>query len=469
MRLRAPITFALILILVTAMAPTALAGGPGTWEKIGSDIGSSLFEPDAERTSDGYLHVIWGKEFSVDAEQIQKVRISGSGTSGTVANVLAPAWQTLSNDAKILRNGSGLQIVFSGLFNIDSGHPLTKGTYYRVTAGKRGTSWSDPPVQVDKWGSAYANYGTGATLTDTGGLVFGGVLNAQAFWDDDLNTNDADQTFSINGGSLLYLSMATDRETGEVWAAWYDQGKGGVWARRLLPSMTPPQRAPGSVNGAGDSLDPGQSVALVAPPGGGIFAGYCVGYPSCTSARVWEVGTDATVTIPGTKGLRRVALSSGPAGRVWAAWYGGTTVFASRSNTKVTKFGPPQKLGTPPQTSFVYKLAIEGSLGRGDVLVNAGSTGGVFNVWHTQVLPGLTLSASPMKWDGDASKVVTFTVTDAGQAVGNATVKVGAKTCTTGSGGTCKLSFPKLGPQKLTAIATKSGFGKDTVTLTVLA
>lgn len=70
MRLRTPITLALILILVTAMAPTALAGGPGTWEKIGSDIGSSLFEPDAERTSDGYLHVIWGKEFSVDDEQI---------------------------------------------------------------------------------------------------------------------------------------------------------------------------------------------------------------------------------------------------------------------------------------------------------------------------------------------------------------------------------------------------------------
>lgn len=460
---------ALVVTLIVALAPTALAGSPGKWERIGPDVGSSLFEPDAERTGDGYLHVIWGDRLASGKEQIQHIRISGSGGTGAVSNVLANPWNGVTDDPEILRNGTGLQIIFSGAYNIDSGHPLSQGTYYRITAGKRGTGWTDPPVQIDDWGYAYANYGSGTTLTDTGDPVFAGPLNSDVYWDDDLSAADADHSFTISGGSILHVSLATDRDTGEVWAAWYDQSKAGVWVRRILPSLTPPERAPGSVNKSGDSLDPSQAVALVSRPGGGVFAGYCVGYPTCTSARMWEVGTNNTVTVPGSKDMRRLALSPGPAGRVWAAWFNGTTLFAARSNQKVTKFGAVAKLGTPPKTSYVYKLVIEGSLGRGDVLANVGTTTGVNNIWHTQVLAGLKLAATPLKWDGDASKTVTFTVTDAGQAVPNANVKVGTKSCSTGSGGTCKISFGKMGATKLTAIATKSGFGKDTVTLTVLA
>jgi hypothetical protein len=64
---------------------------------------------------------------------------------------------------------------------------------------------------------------------------------------------------------------------------------------------------------------------------------------------------------------------------------------------------------------------------------------------------------------------VTFTVTDAGDPVDGALVKVGTRQCTTGSAGRCTISFPAMGPQELTAVATKAGFAKATRKLTVLA
>jgi hypothetical protein len=100
-------------------------------------------------------------------------------------------------------------------------------------------------------------------------------------------------------------------------------------------------------------------------------------------------------------------------------------------------------------------------------VINAQTTTGVFNIWHTQVLPGLSLSASPTKWSGGSAKTVSFTVRDAGQAVSGATVKVGSKACRTGSAGGCSIRFPKLKAQKLLAVATKSGYRKDTLKLTV--
>ncbi len=63
---------------------------------------------------------------------------------------------------------------------------------------------------------------------------------------------------------------------------------------------------------------------------------------------------------------------------------------------------------------------------------------------------------------------MTFTVADAADPVSSAHVKVGTRTCTTGSAGKCSITFPKLPGQTLTAVATRSGYVKDTQKLTIL-
>jgi hypothetical protein len=461
---------AAVAVLVSLMlglgALPAFAGTPGTWEKVGSDVGGSLWEPSAARTGDGYLHAVWGTHVTSLADAYEHVRISPSGSVGKPNQIIK--WGAgLTDDPKILTNGSGLQTFFSGLHSTTSGDPLATGAYFRITAGSSGATWSSP-VQAGQWTFAYGNYGTGATLLADGTPVFAGELNSDVYWHEGTSAADADGHFSVAGGSLLYLSLATDAKTDEVWAAWYDQGNGGIWVRRILPSLTTPKLVPGSIT-KGNSLNPDQSVAMAAPAGGGVYVAYCVGYPTCTSAKVWKIGSTGTVTIPGTKDERLVDLSVGPVGRIWAAYVSGRDghVYAARSNKAVTKFGSLGDLGKPKGTSGIYKIDIEGSLGRGDVLINDQTTTGVFNIWHTQVLPGLTLSASPTKWSGGSAKTVTFSVRDAGQAVSGASVKVGTKSCTTGSAGSCSIKFPKMKPQKLTATASKSGYRKDALTLTI--
>ncbi|MGZ4132361.1 MAG: hypothetical protein ACXVWF_04885 [Actinomycetota bacterium] len=456
----------LVSLIVGLGALPAFAGTPGTWQKIGSDVGSSLWEPTAARTGDGYLHVLWGTETNTLAEIYQHVRISPSGSVGK-ANQAIKWGDGLTSDPKVLPDGSGLQTFFSGFHSTTTSDPLSTGAYFRITAGSSGATWS-APVQSGQWTSAYGNYGTGATLLADGTPVVAGELNSDVYWHVGTNAADPDGHFNISGASILNLSLATDAKTDEVWAAWYDLSKGGVWVRRILPSLTTPVRAPGSVTKTGDSLSPYQSIAMAAPSSGGVYVAYCVGYPSCTSAQVWKIGAKGTLTIPGTKNVRMIDLSVGPVGRIWAAYMSGNDyhLYAARSNKSVTKFGTLGDLGRP-KGAYGYKLDIEGSLGRGDVIINAQSTTGVFNIWHTQVLPGLALSASPTKWSGSSAKTVDFTVRDAGQAVSGATVKVGTKSCKTGSAGSCSIKFPKMKAQKLTATASKSGYRKDALTLTV--
>jgi hypothetical protein len=169
--------------------------------------------------------------------------------------------------------------------------------------------------------------------------------------------------------------------------------------------------------------------------------------------------------------MKELALGPGPGGRIWAVWYRQDTnsVYATRSNAAVTAFGPVRDLGHPQGTDYVWSLAIEGTTGRGDVLINADSATATStqSIWHTQVLPGLTLKASTTKWSGDNAKTVTFTVKDAGQAVGGAKVQVGTRSCTTAANGSCSIGFPKMGPATLTANATGSGYAKATLKLHV--
>ncbi|MGE5227312.1 MAG: hypothetical protein ACM3OO_10605, partial [Planctomycetaceae bacterium] len=245
MRRRTAAVAVLVSLIVGLGALPALAGTPGTWEKIGSDVGSSLWEPTAARTGDGYLHVLWGTETNTLAEIYQHVRISPSGSVGKANQAIKWA-DGLTSDPKVLPNGNGLQTFFSGFHSTNTSDPLSTGAYFRITAGSSGGTWS-APVQSGQWTSAYGNYGTGATLLADGTPVVAGELNSDVYWHVGTNASDPDGHFSISGASILDLSLATDAKTDEVWAAWYDLSHPGVWVRRILPSLTTPVRAPNSV------------------------------------------------------------------------------------------------------------------------------------------------------------------------------------------------------------------------------
>jgi hypothetical protein len=109
----------------------------------------------------------------------------------------------------------------------------------------------------------------------------------------------------------------------------------------------------------------------------------------------------------------------------------------------------------------VFKVALDAQAGPVDVFGAFAPTGGpTVQTWHSQMQPGLTLTASPsqLKAGGSPHKV-TLKVTDAGSPVKGATVKLGGKSKTTGASGTASFS---LGPfrraQLLRGRSTKAGY-----------
>jgi hypothetical protein len=259
--------------------------------------------------------------------------------------------------------------------------------------------------------------------------------------------------------------MAND--DGDVWLAWYANGNtaatNGVFVKQILPTAGPTMKAPQSSVGA-DSVAPMDGLSMVARTGGGVYLAYCVGYPTCDHIGLWKVGSDKVLAVPSTKYVSSIGLSPGPSGRIWVAWSDNIPrVRAVRTNVAGTGFGVVKTLGMPASQDGVYDVSIDGTDGRGDVVINTGN-----GFWHTQVAPGLSLKASPAKFKHGKKQKVTFTVTDAGDAITGATVKVGNASCTTATAGTCAITLPKTTKKgSLVAKATLSGYGAGSVRLKV--
>ena len=171
--------------------------------------------------------------------------------------------------------------------------------------------------------------------------------------------------------------------------------------------------------------------------------------------------------IPHSEGATHVAMSPAPSGRLWIAFEDDDdNLHAVRTNTSAQEFGAVRTLERPKSAGFVYKIAIEGTRARADLFFNDST-----RIWHQQLYAGLTLNATPDQWNGKNSVEVTFKVTDAGESIKNADVKAKwngeKKTCTTEANGKCKLTFPKMGKNKIKVTAKKSGYAPDEVKLKV--
>ena len=136
----------------------------------------------------------------------------------------------------------------------------------------------------------------------------------------------------------------------------------------------------------------------------------------------------------------------------------------------MTGWGVNRTVKPPPNTLTFSGLQAEGSSGRLDLIVNAQLTtsGNPITFWHTQILPGLTLTANPIKFSHTGAHTVTFTVKDAGQPVSGVKVSCLGKTGNTNSSGQVKLTFPNgTAKGKHVATASSSDYNPGKVTITV--
>lgn len=475
LRLRTIAVGVVAALSMLAIPGSASAGGPGVWTKLatvdqGSDTVGML------RTADGRLHLVWlAKRASNSTQSFSTAAISLQGKVVAKGTALSN-WGSLEPDPQLVRDGSGMRLIFEG--GTGNTGCFSFGLVYTETSTD-GSHWNLATASLSSHSAGIGNLAATAESNGTPVALFAGGHLFHVGVDPNCPATALDGTINQTLGSApSNPALATDQKSGAVWASWY-QGfvKQGYWVDQILPSQGAPIEAPGSGATAQQNNQPLEPVAITARPGGGVYLAYCVATSKqpCAHIDLWRLGSSKAKVVPGSRNSRstRVALAAGPQGRVSVIWYDSTKnlIHAVRTNTSATSFGVVRTIKAPAKTFGFNSIQAQGSSGRLDVVIvdQLGTSGFPIGVFHTQILAGLTLTASPHKFSHKKATSVTFTVKDAGQAVAGAKVSCLGKHGTTAATGKVKLAFHKGAAKgKHVCTATKSGYngGKTTIKVT---
>jgi len=470
MRLRRlSILFVLVLGLSGLAAPS-LAGPPGKWTVVSGGGLTNIVEPGLYRTADGTLHVAMHRNASdFTAEYIDVAHITESGklTGRTDAT---GAWQGVTVDPELVGSpDGGMRLVFGGVRSGDPNDPYRAGYLWQSSSPADGLSWLLSPTPSVAANTGYASSGSGATTLPDGTLVAAYPAGSTIYYQ-----VGAGAPLSFDVADCCAYDVTLVEDGGVVYAAWYANGDGapnmGQFVRTIYPTLGPIIQVPGSVStfsGSPGTIANSQHAAMATRNGGGVYIAFCKGYPTCDNVVLWKYGTTKLLKVPGSQGASHVAISPAPSGRLWIAFEDeDDNLHAVRTNTTAKKIGAVRTIKRTKSAGPVYKVAIEGTRARADLLFNDGE-----KIWHQQLFAGLTLKALPDNWNGNQSEKVKFEVTDAGDAIKGATVKAkfnGNKlTCSTEANGKCSITFPKMGKTKVKVTAKKSGYAPDETKLNV--
>jgi hypothetical protein len=416
----------------------------------------------------GTLQVVWRQDQSPSEDAYVTAAVDGTGAVALGATPMW-SWQTLTENPSLISVGGQHFLSFSGL------NPGRTGAQYFATAPDF-TSWTVSSGSMSETQSAYASYGSDA-IDNAGTPVWVGNAGSSTGIRWHVGTSDSspappgsDQSYKLAGCCTYDAAAARDEATGIVYAAFYSNAsattENGIQVGQILPASAGWGQAPGSLkvtDGRASSLDPGQRIAMVSRPGGGVYLAYVMGYPTADGIRILNAATGGTLDIGGSKGAQHVAMSAEPDGRLWVTWHRGTRVYAVHTNPAVTQLGAIGSWGAPPGTSTLWKSEAAGTAG-GVSLVYTATTQNAINVWHRLVNRTLSVKAAPTKVKRGAN--VKVTVTDAGDAVAGAKVKIGSKTGTTNSAGKVTIKAPSAkGSKKV--VATKGGYNPGVTVIRV--
>ncbi len=461
-RTAAALLAGLVLVLLPA---AALATKPGHWTPVTSADGVNIDQVALLRTPDHVLHVVWHRKTpgNPTSADLMQTLVTPAGKVGA-AQTIASDWIGIG-DAALVRGGDGRLSIFAG-----ATHTLDPGTVdgtatWSSTDG--GASWSAPTVASihggfsDDVGAAIG--GDGATpffgWGETEGLlVHRGTVAA---------TGEANFQTAAGFGCCGYSpGFALDATNGQLVVAWYSNATGhtGVYAQLVDQATGGPVGSPALMPGtaqAGYSIAHTPVVARAGKPG--VFVAYGGGSPSAKKVLVWRYGAKHAQTVARrSAGVGDVGVAAGPKGRLWAFWSSHGRIYARRSNAKLSRWGATVSVRPAKHTGVIYKLAGDAQAKRLDLFgAFAPDLLGSVQTWHTQLLPGLALTAQPHRLKVGGVQKLKLRVTDAGAGVAKAKVKLGhAKRTTNGKG----VAVFKVGPfsrrAKLVATATKAGYVK---------
>lgn len=438
----------LLAVLATlAVCGSAQAGPPGKWTQA-TGPHSNIAEIGLARTGDGTLHLLWPSVAGLAGSANHSSVASDAGSVAGPHPVFSYPGGINQRMSLIAADG-GLRAFFSGLFSSDS-EPL-QGLLATATSAD-GAAWSVQPTPAsnDSPGgksSIYPAAGLSAALgpANTPIAAWGDSAPGEAGYHFGLESAVGDSRFSTE--CCVYApNIGVDSVTGETVLAWqFLHASSGVAYQSISPAG-PRSEPPGPSTGNNETRT--AITGRIGAPG--VFLAYLYGENQFTSIpAVVRTGTTGAIKFTRARGALHLGIAAAPGGRIWVFWVRDKILYATRSNPSVTMFGALAAVKPPAGTTSVYNLAGEGSLGALDLLALAETPAGIHN-WHQRVLPKLTLAAKAGK--GKA----TIKITDAGDPIKGAKVKVGKKTKKTNGKG---VAIFKLKKGKYKAKATKTGYG----------
>jgi hypothetical protein len=476
----------IVAVLATVLiwgVPTASAGTVGHWTRVTDPTGRNIDEVSVARTADGVLHVAYTRPtpgHASSAQDLLERSISIKGTAGPPV-ILASDWALFGNPAIVATGPNALDVFDGGTRTTDPTETLRNLEMFSSPDG--GASWVPPASDLTTTGGAAGSIGLAAAL-GTGGVPFAAWGSSACLCVLRVGVPPTpNYDFQQGLGDFGYdPGMAVDTASGQADVAWYSNGTGhkGVYAATIDQSSGARAGSPVHMPGTSNLLDGpfNGRTPIVGRPGGGLYVAYEGGYPSHSKVLLWRVGASQSKLIAQrSSGVRSVGVASTPSGRVWVFWSAQTAsgkqvVYGKRSNPSATAFGQTVSVSSPHGATSSWNLVGDGQTGRLDLLGSFSLHNSDTNIatWHTQVLPGLSFSATPTVLPVHAkhAKAVTFVVTDAGAPVSGVHVHVGKVSGTTNGQGKVTL---KLGPfahkAHLHAHASLHGYVEATLVLKV--
>jgi hypothetical protein len=419
----------------------------------------------------------------------------GMGQNGQIAvgtTAIQTGWTNIWPVPDLIQTGTDghLLALFGGTRSTDPNE--TNEGINAATAPQDGSSWS---LEA---GDAASGQGGNDPIgaTDVGGTPFftwerSGQIYVQRGLQG--STSDSYELQAALGGCCGYTPDIAVGRRGDVWVTWYSSasGKKGIWAQELDPATAAPigspSKMPGSTtafNGTQESVQQITRTPIAAQggtgpaaedafTGGNIYIAYTAGYPAANKLRVWTITPDGPSTdsevvasVGNNRSILAPAVATDRAGRTWALWAAGDAsnmnIYARRSNVGATKWGATVGARFPNPNQLcqaIPEITPEGTLnGAVDVFATViEGCGPQHALWHTQLEPGLSLSANPSRFKG--KEKVTFKVTDAGVPVRGAKVTAGGESATTNSDGIARIVVgPYSSDKRVVAKAVKDGY-----------
>jgi hypothetical protein len=439
------------LLVVLACAGSAQAGPPGKWTQVtgvGGQEDLNTLRVGLLRTADRVLHVGWARNGPANSASVLHSSVSADAKAVSGPDTIFTYAGGADQSVALVRAPEGIRAFFAGL---QAGSAFDKAMATATSAS--GQTWTEPSA-VSLAGSAAKPVYSALGLDANVGLD-GTFFSAWGDSDPDgggfhvgLDAGDADG--ALPSGLQTDPGIGVDSQSGQVFLAWNDLDS-GVQVMGLSPPGSP-VTLPNS--GAAQLQHRVGITGRIGAPG--VFVAYTQGTSEFLGdPALFRVDTGKATKLTRKNG-EQIGIAAAPSGRLWVFWKKSSTVFARRSNRAATKFGATRAIKAPGgAATTIFNLAGEGSRGPLDLLVLANPSSGPTANYHQRILPGLTLTAKH-KQNGK----IAFKVTDAGEPVAGAKVKVkGDGSKKTGKNGAVAFS---LSEGKHRATASKTGYAPAT-------